>query len=87
MPQHEAPTGFMIQMVFDSLRSHPGTVFLIEDICRQTGCSLTQAQVALETLVQHSMISQEQIAGGKVAYVYRLFDPRSWYQPSSDAEP
>ncbi len=75
MTQNEAPSGLAAQQVFDFLRGHPGAVFLLEDICGQTGYTPAQARLALETLMRHGLIDQERTVGGQDAYVYRLRDP------------
>ncbi len=71
MTQHEAFYGLPIQKVFSFLRTHPGVLFILEEICLQTGCTPTQAQKALDALARDGVIDQEQTVGGRGGYVYR----------------
>ncbi len=83
MTQCEGLARFTVQNVFDCLCDYPGTWFLLEDICVQTGYTPPQAQLALDTLAQQGMIAQERTVGGRVAYGYHRADPRRlrWEEP------
>ncbi len=75
MTHSEGSVELTTQQVFDFLRGHAGAVFLLEDLCRQTGCSPTHARLAVDTLVQTGLIHRERTVGGQDAYGYRLRDP------------
>jgi hypothetical protein len=63
--------GLPMQRVFAFFRDHPDVVFVLEDICWQTGCTPSQVCLALDTLVRHGLIVREQTVGGRDAYSYR----------------
>ncbi len=71
MTQPEGQYSPITQKVFNFLRDHADAVFLLEDLCGQTGCTPTQARLALDILLRHGVIEQVHTTSGQDAYVYR----------------
>lgn len=62
--------GIITQKVLTFLRTHPGEFFTAQDTCKQTGCTTTQARMALESLAQDGVIDKQQTVGGRDEYIY-----------------
>ncbi len=71
MGQSEGPYGRITHQVLTFLRTHPGERFTAGDVAQQTGCTPTQARMALDTLARDGVIDREQQANGADRYVYR----------------
>ena len=59
------------QQVLELLRQNRGTEYGADDVCEVADCSTSQAQVALQSLVDAGLVERREHAGGSPTYVAR----------------